>query len=597
MKKLLSIVAALSLTVGSAKSDNYYVPPVGGGGGSGGTVSSVGLQGDGTIFNTVVSNSPITSTGILGPLTRVNAAAWSVLGNASGSSAPPTYVGCQLAAGTGLAITNSGNLLNSPTVSLSVPVLPVNGGTGKTSAPALNQILVGNNSSGYDLVNIVAGTNTSISNTGGNLTINNSTVSGADASATYLTKSNNVSSLPNSCVLTAGSNITLTPGTNTLTISSSGGGGGSGLSFGGDGSAGAFSSDTSPTPGPGNSQNFTTFTVVNGDPFQTQSSVVINATGAVEIDDVLSAHSQAGGPSQGTAGGSASQANTFGTGSTAAGGGGGGGNGGHGGQGGSGSTGTDCPFAATGGLPGGIANFTAFSGSAGGMAGSVSSNNNPTNPGGGSIIIAAVGAVNISGTGSLVGDAQAAAGTAGGGGGSGGTIAIYSQDSINVDGTLSSQGAAGEPGSDPTGTGGVGDGGPGGGGWIVLVAPSLTGAGIGSANVSGATATTGNPNSHIPASNAESGQVMQVTATPTLPLCQLLPKYINTYGAISDAQGKTITSPTARIHKVSGREFISFMAANEAKNSTEFAKICNNLTNEESDNTVVVGDFIPNTDG
>ena len=383
MKKLLSGLIAILILGTPAYADNYFVPPVGGGGGSGGTVTSVGLQGDGTIFNTSVLNSPIISTGILGPLVLRNQAAWTVLGNATSGSAAPTFVNCQLTAGTGLSINNSGNLLNSPTISLSTPVLPVNGGTGKTSAPSSNQVLVGNGSSGYDLLNLVAGANIVLNNSSGNLTITASGT-GADPNAFYLTTVNNTSALPNSSVLNtanlAYTNVNnvwtnnqyqllnLSPiadnmyqcgksgnaweyiygydlllqntgsmspyanqvKTNVLTggrictlpdansnpvqpLSSASGsnfvqyidsagvqhlatpsGGGSGLVFGGDGTAGVFSSASPPTQGPGVSQNYTTFTVVNTDPFQTQGGVVINAASTVEIDDALTATPQTG---------------------------------------------------------------------------------------------------------------------------------------------------------------------------------------------------------------------------------------------------------------------------------------------------------------
>ena len=110
--------------------------------------------------------------------------------------------------------------------------------------------------------------------------------------------------------------------------------------------------------------------------------------------------------------------------------------------------------------------------------------------------------------------------------------------------------------------------------------------------MSGGTATTGNASSHVAAANGAIGQVIQVTATPTLPLCQMLPKYINAYGLISDIQGKTIVTPTARIHKVSGREFISFMAANEAKDSVDFIRVCKMLNEEEPSSEVAVGDLV-----
>jgi hypothetical protein len=59
------------------------------GGGSG--LTSVGLQGDGTVIATSVANSPLTANGTLGPLTLANASPMTMLANATGSSAAPAY--------------------------------------------------------------------------------------------------------------------------------------------------------------------------------------------------------------------------------------------------------------------------------------------------------------------------------------------------------------------------------------------------------------------------------------------------------------------------------------------------------------------------
>lgn len=437
---------------------------------------------------------------------------------------------------------------------------------------------------------LVPGNNITLSPSGNSLSI------AAPMTQTILTQANETATLPASFQLQAGANITLTPTTNVLTIASSGGGGG-GYTFGADGVAGVFSSASPPTQGPGNSQNYTSFTIVNTFPFQTQTSVAINATGAVAIDDALTVTPQTGGPSQGCQGGGGyAQTFPFGTGSIAPGGGGGGGNGGQGGQGGSGSIGSLCNLVTNGGYGGAIANFNSFSGSVGGFCASNPGGNDVTNSAGGTIIIAAVGAINVSGTGSIVVDAPATGAPSGCGGGSAGTLAIYSQTSINIDGTISGQGGAGSTGTTNGGDGGAGDGGAGGGAWVVLVAPVITGTGLGSINVNGGTATTGNTSSHVAAFNGGTGQVLQVIATPTLPLCQRLEQYANEYGLIADIQGKTILTPTARLHKVTGKEIISFMAAREAKNTQDFDRLCDEFSTEHAISRVATGDtleFVP----
>jgi len=85
------------------------------------------------------------------------------------------------------------------------------GGTGLTATPTNGQLLIGNGS-GYTLATLTAGTNVTISNSAGGITIN-STGSGAPASATFITQANESATLTNSRQLqgTAG-DITLTDG-------------------------------------------------------------------------------------------------------------------------------------------------------------------------------------------------------------------------------------------------------------------------------------------------------------------------------------------------------------------------------------------------
>lgn len=108
----------------------YPVPnqstPGGSGGGSG-TVTSVAMTGDGTVLNSTVTGSPVTTSGTLAP-TLANAGANTVLGNATGSPAAPAY---------GQIV--NGQITNS-TIDLTAKVtnaLPVaNGGTGAATAGA-----------------------------------------------------------------------------------------------------------------------------------------------------------------------------------------------------------------------------------------------------------------------------------------------------------------------------------------------------------------------------------------------------------------------------------------------------------------------------
>ncbi len=58
---------------------------------AGGTVTSVGLTGDNIIFNTSVTNSPITSSGSLVPTLKTVTANFGLFGPTTGSAATPTY--------------------------------------------------------------------------------------------------------------------------------------------------------------------------------------------------------------------------------------------------------------------------------------------------------------------------------------------------------------------------------------------------------------------------------------------------------------------------------------------------------------------------
>lgn len=94
-------------------------------------------------------------------------------------------------------------------------------GTGIPAPTAVGQIPIGNSGDTYTPATLTQGTGIAITDASGSITIASTITQGAPPSATYVTTANEVSPLPNSVRLIQGSNITLTPGTNTLTISAS----------------------------------------------------------------------------------------------------------------------------------------------------------------------------------------------------------------------------------------------------------------------------------------------------------------------------------------------------------------------------------------
>lgn len=129
----------------------------------------------------------------------------------------------------------SNTVTNIPLSSAVTGTLPVaNGGTGISTTPSSNQVLVGNGS-GYSLATLTAGSNVSITNSGGNLTISSTAApSGVTAVANGGTGLSTVPTTDQILLgngtgyslysLTAGSNVSITKVGGNLTISSSAGG-------------------------------------------------------------------------------------------------------------------------------------------------------------------------------------------------------------------------------------------------------------------------------------------------------------------------------------------------------------------------------------
>jgi hypothetical protein len=424
------------------------------------------------------------------------------------------------------------------------------------------------------------GPNISIDNNSGNLVLNG----GAAVGATYLTESDESTSIPSSYQLLAGENITLTPASgtpNTLTVAATGGGGG-GLQFGGSGAQGALDVTGVTTNTPGQQQNWTTLTVEEVGTLNVVSGQGIHATGAVAINGQINVAQNYSGPGAGNPG-----FQYFDGTNTYILGGGGGGNGGFGGTSGHGYN------AAQGGSP---LSYNQFFG--GGPGGNVAPDQTLTGLigcGGGVLIIDAIGDVNVGGeaaSGSIsaqgqngldASDSESEYGIPSAtGGGAGGTIGIYSQTSIEVqEGSVIAIGGSGGDGNIP---GGLYAGGGGGGGQVVLVAPIITDLDPSNdVQVQKGFAGTG----YGTTGNGQNGLVFEITATPTLPLAQLTFPGMKLYSKIANAKQEQ------HYFKISGREWISFLAATQAHSNKEFVQICNELSNNHQiAEPIAVGDLV-----
>lgn len=240
-----------------------------------GTVTSVGMTGDGIIFNSAVTGSPITTSGTLVPVlknqnantflagpssgsaatptfrflatadlpssavtnsgnlstlfntsisaqtlsfTANNALSKGIFSNPSGSLAPPGFNALTITAGTGLS--GGGNLADSPTISLSSPVAVANGGLNLTSAPSNGQIPIGNGT-GYVLSTLTAGNGISVTNGSGSSTIS------MISPVTVANGGLNLTSTPTNGQLPVGNGsgytlATITPGTGVAVTNGSG---------------------------------------------------------------------------------------------------------------------------------------------------------------------------------------------------------------------------------------------------------------------------------------------------------------------------------------------------------------------------------------
>lgn len=158
-----------------------------------GSVTSAGFTGDGVIFNSVVSGSPITASGTFAPSLLTQTANTCLAGPTSGSASAPTFralVGADLPNPSTSSIggvqsiasvshrwinsiSNSGvPALSQPAFSdISGTISNVQGGTGLDTSGATNGELLIGNGSGFSLANLTAGGNITLTNSAGGITI------------------------------------------------------------------------------------------------------------------------------------------------------------------------------------------------------------------------------------------------------------------------------------------------------------------------------------------------------------------------------------------------------------------------------------------
>jgi len=356
---------------------------------------------------------------------------------------------------------------------------------------------------------------TNAPNVSGNTWVGNATGTSGQATNNSFGSTNftvlglNGSTLPAMLNFVGAGGTTVSGSGNTITITG-GGGGSSGWKWGGTGSqgAGSFPSGTSHDDD-GTQYDFTTYSVSAGATHKVPHHAVIQCTGTANVAGTLKVQ-----PGMGCVGGNGGASEYIKPSTTAnrAGGGGGGGcspNGAGTSPGGAG--GGDPLGELTGGLGGQGGTFNALEGGAGGMNAGVYSQQDVAP--GGTVSIAAVGAITVSGT--INTSASATAGGAGFGGGSGGVANLMSQVSISLTSTciLTSNG---QPGGNGSST--VGNGGGGGCGLVVCYAPVINIDPAVTYNFNGGAAGTGSTGTSASAGTSiTDGNVYEIIGTPVAP--------------------------------------------------------------------------------
>lgn len=165
---------------------------------SGGTVTSVSVVNNGGI-SAVVTNPTTT------PSIALSASFSAAVVKASGGSfsAAVSGVDYQAPVTSGNGISVSGN-----TISLVTPVNIANGGTGSSVSPSNGQLLIGNGT-GYTLATLVQGSNVTITNNAGSITISASN-SSTSSTLSVVSKTNNYTMTNSDDVIIAVSPITIT---------------------------------------------------------------------------------------------------------------------------------------------------------------------------------------------------------------------------------------------------------------------------------------------------------------------------------------------------------------------------------------------------